>query len=387
VSYKRQLLIYFAAAFWLAAGIGVHESIFNNFLFDTFEITATARGLLEFPRELPGLLVVLTTGILARLAVTHVGVVGTLVFAAGMIGMAAVGGRYGAMVVMMIVGSTGMHMTMPVGTAVVLALTDENKRGTRIGQAGAIGTIGTILGTGFIWLFFDRADPQYRLGFLYAAGGGLLAAAMYALMYIPHLHQPRARLVVRKKFGLYYLLSFLFGARKQIFITFGPWVLIRVYGESASGIAALLMTASIIGIAFKPLAGMAIDRFGERTVMIVDGIALAAVCLGYGYASGLTDDPATAHFLACTCFVCDNLLFALGTSRAVYVSRLTESHDEITSTLAMGVSINHIASMTIPAVAGMVWISLGYERVFLAAAILALVISAVSTFVPRHNRS
>ncbi|NCB40050.1 MAG: hypothetical protein EOM80_14895, partial [Erysipelotrichia bacterium] len=92
------------------------------------------------------------------------------------------------------------------------------------------------------------------------AGVGSL---IYASMHIPHLHQRRAGMVLRKRFSLYYLLEFLFGARKQIFLTFGPWVLIKVYDLPATSIAGLLMIASVIGIVFKPLAGMAIDYFGE----------------------------------------------------------------------------------------------------------------------------
>jgi predicted MFS family arabinose efflux permease len=223
------------------------------------------------------------------------------------------------------------------------------------------------------------------VGFLAIAAIAIGAGAIYFMLRIPALHQPRARLVLRKRYALYYVLEFLFGSRKQVFLTFGPWVLIRVYGEPASGIAGLLMTASLVGIAFKPLAGAAIDRFGERAVMIVDGLLLAVVCMGYGYALKLTGDPATARPIACVCFIADNLLFALGASRPVYLSRLTRSPQEINSTLAMGVSINHIASMTIPAVAGAMWMGLGYERVFAGAAVLALGISAVSTLVPGKN--
>jgi len=215
------------------------------------------------------------------------------------------------------------------------------------------------------------------------------AAVFYTMMHIPHLHQKRARLVVRKKYRLYYALEVLFGARKQIFITFGFWVLIDVYGQEASGIGQLLMAAALVGIVFKPLVGAAIDRFGERSVLIADGLILAVVCLGYGYAMHLAPNPAQALLIAQGCFILDNLLFSLGSGRAIYLSRIAESPEDLTSTLALGVSINHIASMSIPAVAGAVWELFGYERVFLAAALLAVGISCVSTLVPRkgtHDR-
>ena len=219
------------------------------------------------------------------------------------------------------------------------------------------------------------------MGFLCAAGAAAVAGIIYGLMHIPRLHRPRAKLVIRRKYSLYYVLEFFFGARKQIFLTFGMWVLIRIYQQPASTIAALLVTASAIGIVFKPLAGLAIDRFGERAVLVVDGLILAVVCMGYGYA-GHVAGPATALTIVKICFISDNLLFSLGTARTTYLSRLTDSHQEITSTLAMGVSINHIASMLIPALAGFVWVVYGFEQVFLGAACLALAIVAISSLVP-----
>jgi len=382
---KRQMLLFFVTVALLSVVSSVHDSIFNNFLSATFGLSAGERGGLEFPRELPGLLVVLMAGVLSALSVTAIGVVGAIVFGLGMTGLALFGSHYSPMVLMMMVGSAGMHLLQPVGSSVILALSDDSNRGKRMGQAGAIATVGIIAGTGLVWIFFDRAGSPYRLVFLAQAGVCLLAAAVYGAMHIPHLHQPRARVVLRKRFGLYYLLEFLFGARKQIFITFGPWVLIRVYGLQASNIAKLLMTAALIGVVFRPLAGMAIDRFGERLVMVVDGLVLAVVCIGYGYAMRFAGSPAVALQIACVCYILDDLLFALGTARSVYLSRMTESPQELTSSLALGVSVNHLASMTIPFFAGMVWDSFGYERVFLGAALLALGIGAVSTRVPRRR--
>ncbi len=131
------------------------------------------------------------------------------------------------------------------------------------------------------------------------------------------------------------------------------------------------------------MAGILVDRLGERAILVADGIVLAVVCVGYGYAHSIAGDADTARLIACGCFIVDDLLFALGYARAIYVSRLTGgSSQELTATLAMGVSINHIVSMTIPIVAGTIWALFGYERLFLAAAVFALGISAVSSRVP-----
>ena len=379
---SSQLFVFLAAVCCMSAATGIHESIFNNYLSDTFSLSANARGWLELPRETPGFLVVVMAGALATLPVMYLGALGALVMAVGVLGIALLGHSYWPMVAMMCIASAGAHLTHPVRASIVIALSEDHNRGKRMGQTGAVDRIGTILGAGLVWLTFDKAVPQYRFGFLCVVVLAGVAAVAYARIQMPSLHGARAPMVVRKRYWLYYALELFFGARKQVFLTFGPWVLIRVYGAHATSIAALLTLAAVIGIVFKPLAGVAIDRFGERVVLVADGVMLAAVCVGYGYALDITGDTRSALTLASACFIADNLLFALGTGRAIYLSRLTNSPQEITSTLAMGVSINHVVSMTIPAVGGAIWAGFGHERVFLGAAVLALATAALSSLVP-----
>lgn len=381
------MALFCAGVILMSVAVGIQESIFNNYLDDIFKISASARGQLEFPRELPGLLVVLMAGALYALAVTHLGVISAVVFAAGMVGLAYWYDNFWAMVLMMMVASAGVHLLMPVTSTIALSVSEEHRRGRSVAQLGVIGTVGTLIGTGLVRLLSQPEDPRYRMLFIIAAVFGALTGVVYWKMHLPHLHQRRAKLVYRRKFNLYYLLEFLFGARKQIFLTFGFWVLVQVYDAPAAQVAGLLFTASLVGLLFRPLVGTAIDHLGERTVMVADGVMLAAVCLGYGYAERIAPTPSGAYWIAATCFIADNLLFTLGMARSVYVARLTETPQELTSTLSMGVSINHIASMTIPAIAGALWVAMGYELVFLAAAFLALSISAVSLWVPRHARA
>ncbi|HUW61046.1 MAG TPA: MFS transporter [Candidatus Bathyarchaeia archaeon] len=385
--HKKQLFLFCAAIVLMTAATGINDSVFNNFLSDTYKMTATARGWLELPRELPGFLVVVTAGLLAAVPMTLVGGVAAVAYMAGMAGLALFGGRYGAMVAAMMLASTGLHLLQPVTMSVTLALSSDSGRGKRIGQIGMFENTGIIVGAMLVWLLSDKAAPQYRSWFTVSALFACAAAGIYSLMHMPHLHEKRPRLLFRKRYSLYYGLELLFGARKQIFITFGPWVLITVYGLPATSIAKLLMTGAAIGLVFKPLAGLAIDRFGERAILIADGLVLTLVCIGYGYALPIMGgDAQLARTLASACFVADNLLFALGAGRAIYISRIALSREELSSTLGMGVSINHIVSMTIPAAAGALWAGLGFERVFLAAAILALTNAAVASFVPGKEK-
>lgn len=383
VPLRYQIVLYYCALACVALGTGMHDSTFNNFLADTFKLTADARGHLEFPRELPGFLVVMFTGLLAMLSLTRVGLVATCTSALGLFLLSKSGTSYPVVILGMLGMSIGNHLLMPVGASIVIGLSSEKKRGTRLGQAAAVQTLFTAIGTGSVWLFMDKVAPQYQRNFAWAACAMLLGALFYTSMNIPNLRTPRQRLVIKKEYRLYYLVEFLSGARKQIFLTFGPWVLIKVYGLPAASIAGLLMVSCLIGVFFKPLAGMAMDYFGERTVMILEGAVLALICLGYGYAQRVIPDPRWALRLACCCFILDEMLFALGNARSLYLSRMTPSIQELNSSLAMGVSINHVASMVIPSIAGAIWVGLGYERLFLSAAVFAIVLAFVASHVPR----
>jgi len=395
---RTQWLLFFLAFALMGAALAMHESVFNNFLDDVYHLGADARGRLEFPRELPGFLVVVMSAMLCALAVTRVAVVAALGFALGMAGMAWWGmAHYPLMLAMMLLASAGMHLLQPVGASIVIALTGPAKRGRVMGLMDALGTVGTVAGALLVMLFFSRPvveaaavpgavqHPPYASWFLASGGVACAAAFCYGRLHVPALHSPRARFVFRRRYALYYGLELLFGARKQIFITFGPWVLVKVYQAVPADIARLIMTAALIGLVFKPAAGWAIDRWGERTVLIADGLLLSVVCLGYGYALWIAGDIEGARRVASMCFVADSLLFALGSGRAIYLSRLTDSPQEVNSTLSMGISINHIVSMAIPTFAGAMWVAWGYERVFAAAAGLALLNAVAASFVPRRE--
>ena len=77
-----QLLVFLAGVLFLMAASGIYETTFNNFLNDTFHITAGQRGRLEFPRELPGFLVAATAGALFFLPEVRVASVAAMAVAA-----------------------------------------------------------------------------------------------------------------------------------------------------------------------------------------------------------------------------------------------------------------------------------------------------------------
>ena len=181
----------------------------------------------------------------------------------------------------------------------------------------------------------------------------------------------RKRIFIRKKYIRYYLLEVFYGARKQVFLTFAPYVLITVYGAGPELISMLYGIWSLINIFIGPFVGALIDRAGYKKVLIFDAIFLIIICLLYGFAHRLFPEK-TAFIVICIIFVLDAVMFAFGMARDMYVRSLSDTKEEVTSTLATGLSVNHLISIGIAIFGGYLWKMLGVEYLFGFAAILGI---------------
>jgi len=370
----------------LGVTFGIFETTFNNYLSDTFAITAEARGKLEFPRELPGFLVTLMGGALFFLTETRLGVLSALGIAAGIIGLALTGDDYARMMVFMVIWSAGNHLLMPVTSTIALSLAPPNKRAARMGQIGAVGMAATIVGATIVWAGMQYIDIGYRGTFLIAAGGAAAAAVFVGFIRpLPKRVGRRPKLVLKRRYGLFYLLNVFSGARKQIFMTFGVWVLIKVFEQPAYTIAKLWIVASALGILVQPQLGKLIDRVGERAILMANAIIIIIICLGYGFAHLLP----IAHpvWVVYVCYIIDHLVFATAMARATYLDKIAEHEDDIHASLSVGVSIDHAVSMSIPALGGIAWVVYGYPWVFAGAAAIAVLDLTAAGFirVPRGH--
>ena len=380
----RQLKLFLLGILFMGIAGGIFETTFNNFLSDTFQIGADARGYLEFPRELPGFLTALFAGMLFFLPETRIAAVSALAVGAGMLGLAAWGDSWSPMLVMMVLWSTGMHLLMPIRSSISMHLAQKGRHGRRLGQVYGVGIAATLIGCSLVWITMKHLDSDYRITFV--AGGivALIAAVFFAFMKLPGAHIARPKFVWRREYRLYYLLALLFGARKQIFITFGPWVLVRVFDQPAYVIAQLWIAAAVLGIFVQPALGRLIDHYGERRILLLDSLAVFFVCIGYGYAH-LTGSRLGSLWVLYVCYVADHLLFGVNMARTTYLSRIAVRPEDVAPTLSLGITINHAVSMSIPALGGWIWLQYGHSAVFQAAAVVAVLMGLASLRVPARD--
>lgn len=362
---------------------GLYDPIFNNFLADTYRIGEALRGALEFPRELPGFLTVFISGLLIALPDTRIAFLATLALAASQFGFGLWAPGLGTAVFWMLTWSVGAHLYMAVYNSIGMNLAEPGQTGQRMGQLGSANTAASLVGYLLVWWGFQHAGLTYRTSFLLAGGMVLLAALCLLLMRPRQPTGPRRALVYRREYRLYYILSVLFGARKQIFLTFGPWVLIKLFHQPASTFALLGLVGTVLGIFFRYALGIAIDRLGERKIILWESLLLVVICLGYGFARFIFP-AATALLVIYACFIIDQLLFACLLARSTYLHKILKKPEDLTPTLAMGVSVDHAVSMSVPVLGGLLWEAAGFQYVFLVAAFIALINCAAALYIPAH---
>jgi predicted MFS family arabinose efflux permease len=382
----RELKIFVIASFVMGVGYSIIDSTFNNFLNERFTLTGFQRSFLEFPRELPGFLVVFVSALLWFLCSRRLGALSLVLSAAGALLIGFVSPVYGIMVAWLFIYSTGQHLFMPVASTIGMELAQEGQAGRRLGQLNVVRNVAAIGGSFIVFLGFRYLGFNFHHTFALAAVGLAVAAGLMFLMK-PEKTQPAAsHMKLRREYGLYYLLSVVYGSRKQLFLTFGPWVLVTIFHQPTQTIATLLTLGGIIGILFQPLLGWAVDHLGERFVLAAEAISLVFVCFGYGFAKFLFPET-TAFYIACACYLLDQMLFSVNIARATYIKKIALRPEDVQPALTASVTIDHIFSIGIALLGGLIWNTFGFQYVFLLGVFIALLnlAAALRVRIPRRE--
>ena len=166
-----------------------------------------------------------------------------------------------------------------------------------------------------------------------------------------------------------------YGARKQVFFTFGPYVLILFYGANAATISLLFAISAIACFVASPLVGKLIDKIGYKVVMVADTLILVIVCFFYGFAHHLFPKD-IAFIVCCVNYILDSMISLASMATNLYVKDLSDNDEEVKATISTGVSINHLITIFIALFGGWIWQSLGMELLFIISAVLGLCNSA-----------
>jgi len=367
----RELIIFISASLVLGMSSSMFDSIFNNFLNSSFSLTGFQRSFLEFPRELPGFLVVFVSALLWFLCSRRLGAVSLLLAAVGALLIGFTSYNYNIMLIWLFTYSLGQHLFMPIASGIGMELAREGQAGRRLGQLNGVRNLAVILGSFLVFLGFKYLGFTYQTTFS-LAGGGLIVASILMFSMKPNEAGSAVKfLKLHREYGLYYWLSVAAGARKQIFITFAPWVLVTIFNQPTQIIATLLTISGVISILFQPILGRAIDRYGERFVLASEAFSLIFICFGYGFAKFIFPER-IAFLVTCGCYLLDQMLFGVSMARSTFMKKIAKQPADVQPALTAGVTIDHIFSISAALVGGLIWNQFGFQYVFLFGVGIAL---------------
>ena len=369
---RRDWRLFSAAVFSFGFGFAVYGAVFINFITETLGIHAVQMGGLESTREVPGLLAVAIAAGFARFAEARIAALCLCLSAAG---VAATGfvHSYGMLVLVTVFWSVFMHQWFTSSAAIPLALAAGAEGGRHLGRMGSVGAAAAALAFLFVRLavghvsypfFFDVAAA-----FIFAGGVCLLPLSGASTTH------NRPRLLFRREYGLYYGLTFLEGCRRQIFTTFALFALIEHWGVPVGRIATLMLVNAVASFVVASPVGRLIDRVGERRSMSFYYAAIALTFAGYALVQRV--------WVLEGLWVLDSVLFSFGVGITTYLSRIARP-GEMTPSLSMGQTMNHVAAVVIPVAGGLLWHRFGYHAPFWCGVAAALVSLAVTqSVVPR----
>ena len=358
-------MLFAGALFLIQFGQGLLGGVRMNFFVDTFGLSDGQVLWLEGIRELPGVALIFVAALTMRLPLARQGALSVLILGVGYALYAFVR-SYSGLLAMAIVASFGFHMWTPLHSAIGMSLSSKENAGRVLGILSAVGSLAAIAGMGAVSLV-SGLSASMPLTAYYLIGGGSIACAALLMVGLPKdigsTEAKPPRILVSRKYWLYYVLIFFSGARKLVLGSFVMLVLVQRFALEVWQVSALILASSVLNLFAAPFLGALIDRLGERVTTPLAYMILALGCLGYAVVHNL--------WVLIAVYLVMKLATPLGMGLSTYVYRTAPS-EELTPTLSAGVTFDHISSVGMPFLAGALVPIVQYEGVFLGAAVLIL---------------
>ena len=369
----------FLMAFAMPIGFSTWLALLNNFTIEVANFSGIEIGWLQTVREIPGFFAV---GVIAVLYLMREQILAilSLVALGAAVAVTAMFPSFAGLLITTLIGSFGFHYYETVNQSLQLQWLEKDRAPQIIGWLVAAGSAASLLAYGLIAIVFKWGGFGYHA--VYMAGGGItVAIALYCLLAYPQYEMrtvQHRKLILRKRYWLYYALQFMAGARRQIFMVFAAFMMVEHFGFKVHELTFLFLINYAANILFAPMMGWLIARIGEKWSLAFEYAGLIAVFIAYGGIYWFGWGAA----LAAALYVIDHLFFALAFAQKTYFQKIADPA-EIAPTAAVAFTINHIAAVALPAALGYLWVT-SQASVFVLAAILAGASLLLALMIPRH---
>ncbi len=381
--------IFYLSLLITGLSFGLYKGMMDNFLAEIVGLGEFDRGVTEFFRELPGIMLILILALFYTLSAEALYKVGAVIMLVGM-GMHAMLPPTKVLAILAVfVYSVGEHLQIGMKNTLSLKYSKPGKGGAALGVQNSTYQSGQLAGYLVIIAAFSIfAEKQPYIPFFYLATllAGVSLICSLGITGKSETDKNKRRFYFHKKYSKYYMLEVFYGARKQVFLTFGPYVLILFYGAKAATISMLFAVSAVACLFAAPIVGKIIDRMGYKIVMIADTLILVIVCFFYGFAHHIF--PMHIAFIVCCLnYVLDAVISLASMASNVYVQDLSDSPDEVKATISTGVSVNHVITIFIALFGGWIWQTLGIETLFMISAFLGLCNSAYAATIKTDKKT
>ena len=358
---------------WL--GFASWQALFNNYARDAVSFTGWEVGVLQSVREIPGFLAFTAAFWFMVMREQTLAYVSVVILA---VGIAATGflPSYQGLLFTTFVMSVGFHYFETAQQALSLQLLPKSEAPKVLGRVASAMAGAQLVAYSLIALVSWGLKPSYQTLYLAFGAGTLVLIGLAAGLFrrfqgdVPQ----RKGIVLRRRYWLYYALTFLSGARRQLFMAFGGWLLVERFGYDLSSFSALLFIYCAINLLAGPLFGRMIGRIGERNTIILENLSLIVIFTGYA--------TTTSGLVAGALFVADGVFALLMIAQRTYFQKISDPAD-IAPTASVAFTINHIAAVAIPVAFGRIWIE-NPSIVFGIGALIATASLSLAFLVPRH---
>ncbi|AHJ02436.1 MFS transporter [Vibrio parahaemolyticus] len=348
-------------------------ALLNNFVIEKANFDGADIGLLQSVREIPGFLAFTAVFVLLFIREQRFMLVSLAMLTLGTALTGYFPTLYGLLFTTLLM-STGFHYFETLKQSLSLQWLSKEEAPEMLGKFISVGALASLFTYGALWILLEQLKFDFKTVYLLAGGVGFVLIIVMALAFpqfktaVPQ----NKKLVLRKRYWLYYALTFMSGARRQIFTVFAGFLMVEKFGYSAADITLLFLINYLFNFLFAKRIGRFIGVVGERKALTFEYVGLIFVFVGYGLVQ-------TAEWAAAL-YVVDHLFFALALAIKTYFQKIADPAD-MASTAGVAFTINHIAAVVIPVTFGMIWL-VSPSSVFYIGAGMAAVSLLLSLNIP-----
>ena len=374
-TWRTPARVLYLMTFAMSFAFGVWMALFNNFAVDVANLNGAHIGVLQSWREVPGFLAFAVVWVLLIMTEQRLALLSLLLLGVG-VALTGYMPSFSGLLITTMLMSVGFHYYETIRQSLALQWFSKAEAPVKMGNLVAVSSAAALLSYAWTWLAIEILVLDLAQTMLVGGVVTIILAAIAAAMFPTYTGgvEQNKRLVFRKRYMLYYALTFMGGARRQIFFVFAALLLVQKFNFSAQDIALVFLLNGAINMWVAPKIGKFVAKFGERTSLILEYVGLILVFSAYGW----VDSASVAVGL----YVLDNILFAMAIAQSSYIKKIADPAD-MASTAGVAFTINHIAAVILPALLGVLWLWSSLA-VFLSGAAMACVSLYLALWVPKH---